>query len=162
MNRIFVGSLLCLFVALSCKDSEKSQPVKTVEISFTKDGELHLLKKETDSIKKTLDIEIADTEYKTQTGLMYRKSMEDHQGMLFIFPDAQVRSFYMKNTAIALDIIYIDENKKIVSFQKNARPYDSTSLPSGAPAQYVLEVNAGLSDRWDLEKGDRIEWSKTM
>lgn len=161
MNRLFYGSVLCLFIAFGCKDSEKSQPVKTAEITFTKHGELQLIKKDTDSIIQTLDIEIADDEYKTQTGLMYRESMEDRQAMLFIFPDAQVRSFYMKNTAISLDIIYIDENKKIVSFQKNTKPYDATSLPSGVPSQYVLEINAGLSERWNLEKGDRIEWNKT-
>ncbi len=160
MNRFFFGSVLCLFIALGCKDSEKSQAVKTAEITFTKQGELQLIKKDTDNIIQTLDIEIADDEYKTQTGLMYRESMEENQAMLFIFPDAQVRSFYMKNTAIALDIIYIDENKKIVSFQKNTKPYDATSLPSGVPTQYVLEINAGLSDKWGLEKGDRIEWNK--
>ncbi|MEX0998078.1 MAG: DUF192 domain-containing protein [Flavobacteriaceae bacterium] len=162
MNRFLITGILCLFIAIGCKDSEKSKTLKKVEISFTKQGELHLIKKDTDSIIQTLDIEIADDEYKTQTGLMYRDSMEDNQAMLFIFPDAQVRSFYMKNTAIALDIIYIDENKNIVSFQKNTKPYDATSLPSGVPSQYVLEVNAGLSDKWGLEKGDRIEWNKTM
>jgi uncharacterized membrane protein (UPF0127 family) len=161
MNRLFFGSVLCLFIAFGCKDAEKTQPVKTVEISFTKQGELHLIKQNTDSIIKTLDIEIADDEYKTQTGLMYRESMEENQAMLFIFPDSQVRSFYMKNTAIALDIIYIDANKKIVSFQKNAQPFDESSLPSGVPCQYVLEINAGLSDRWGLEKGDNIEWDRT-
>ena len=160
MSRLFFGSVLILFVTLGCKDTKTAQPIQTVDISFTKQGELHLIKKDSDSIIQTLDIEIADDEYKTQTGLMYRESMEDRQAMLFIFPDAQVRSFYMKNTAIALDIIYIDENKKIVSFQKNTKPYDATSLPSGLPAQYVLEVNAGLSDQWGLEVGDRIEWNK--
>jgi uncharacterized membrane protein (UPF0127 family) len=159
MNRLFFGSVLCLFVAFGCKESEKSQPVKTVEINFTKQGEIHLIKKETDSIIQTLDIEIADDEYKTQTGLMYREFMDENQAMLFIFPDSQVRSFYMKNTAIALDIIYINADKKIVSFQKNARPYDESSLPSGVPSQYVLEINAGLSDRWNLEVGDRIEFT---
>lgn len=158
MKRLFFGSILCLFVVYGCKDTEQSKPIETVDISFTKDDELHLIKKNTDSIIQTLDIEIADNEYKTQTGLMYRESMDDNQAMLFIFPDVRPRSFYMKNTAIALDIIYIDENKKIVSFQKNAKPYDATSLPSGMPAKYVLEINAGLSEIWGLEIGDRIEW----
>ncbi len=160
LNKIFIGTVLSFFILLGCQDNKSEKPVQSVEISFTKEGELHLIKKDTDSIIQTLDIEIADDEYKTQTGLMYRESMEDHQAMLFIFPDAQIRSFYMKNTALALDIIYIDENKKIVSFQKNAKPYDATSLPSGFPTQYVLEINAGLSDQWGLEVNDRIEWIK--
>jgi len=64
----------------------------------------------------------------------------------------------MKNTKIPLDIIYIDETMSIVSFQKNAKPFDETSLPSNLPAKYVLEVNAGLSDEWQLSVGDSIEF----
>ena len=160
MKRFLVGSLLCLLVTFGCKDNKSSTPVTTAEVAFTKQGELKLVQKETDSIIQTLDIEIADTEYKTQTGLMYRSSMEDHQAMLFVFPDSQVRSFYMKNTQIPLDIIYINSNKEIVSFQKNARPFDESPLPSSVPSQYVLEINAGLSDEWGLEKGDRIEFTR--
>lgn len=161
MSRLLFGTIFCLFIAFGCKDSKTSSPVQTVEVSFTKEGELHLIKKETDSIIQTLDIEIADDEYKTQTGLMYRDSMAKNQAMLFVFPDSQVRSFYMKNTAIALDIIYIDADKKIVSFQKNTKPYDERSLPSELPSMYVLEINAGLSDLWNLEIGDQIEWTST-
>ncbi|MEO6346361.1 MAG: DUF192 domain-containing protein [Aquaticitalea sp.] len=128
-------------------------------IIFKKEGELTLKKVKSDSIIKALDIEIADDDYQTQTGLMYRESMEDNQGMLFVFPIADYHSFYMKNTLISLDIIYIDSNKKIVSIQKNAKPLDETSLPSSAPAQYVLEINAGLSDAWNLEVGDYIDYS---
>lgn len=161
MKRFLLGSSLCLFLVFGCKDNKSSAPVTTAEVAFTKQGELKLIQKETDSIIQTLDIEIADTEYKTQTGLMYRTSMEDKQAMLFVFPDSQVRSFYMKNTQIALDIIYINSNLEIVSFQKNAQPFDERPLPSTVPSQYVLEINAGLSDAWELEAGDRIEWNKT-
>jgi uncharacterized membrane protein (UPF0127 family) len=80
--------------------------------------------------------------------------------MLFIFPDEDFRSFYMKNTKIPLDIIYIDEAKSIVSIQKNAKPFNETSLPSDVPAKYVLEVNGGLSDEWQLEVGDRIDYKE--
>ena len=61
-----------------------------------------------------------------------------------------------KNTKIPLDLIYINENKHIVSFQKNAKPYDESSLPSELPAKYVLEINAGLVDSWHLNVGDSI------
>lgn len=155
--RILFSLLSLAFVAASC-NNKKTPEVKRAEISFTKDGELQLIKSSNDSIVAVIDIEIADNEYKTQTGLMYRQSMADSQGMLFVFPDEQPRSFYMKNTEIALDIIYISSGKEIVSFQKNARPFDDSSLPSGKPAMYVLEVNAGLSDRWNLEIGDKIEY----
>lgn len=141
----------------SCK--EEQRVIKPVVIEFKKEAEL-VLKNANDSIIKKLDIEIADDEYKTQTGLMYRDQMGELQGMLFVFPDEDFRSFYMKNTNIPLDIIYIDADKKIVSFQKNAQPNNETSLPSNAPAKYVLEINAGLSDEWQLEVGDKMEYIK--
>jgi uncharacterized membrane protein (UPF0127 family) len=146
------------FSSISCKEKNKHTIVKPIAISFKKEGELRIKKADTDSILTTLDIEIADDDYATQTGLMYRKSMERHQGMLFIFPESDYRSFYMKNTEIPLDIIYISDTKQIVSIQKNAKPMDETSLPSEAPAKYVLEVNAGLSETWNLEKGDYIDY----
>lgn len=142
----------------SCKEDKPSRQVTQVKVEFKKEGELQLLKAANDSLVATLDIEIADDDYQTQTGLMYRKSMQQNHGMLFIFPDTDFRSFYMKNTEIPLDIIYISDSKAIVSIQKNAQPMNETSLPSEGPAKYVLEVNAGLSDTWQLEKGDKIDF----
>ena len=146
------------FLALnltSCKEDNKT--VEQTKVVFKKEGELTIIKA-TDSTKINLDIEIADTEFDTQTGLMYRESMEKNQAMLFVFDDASERYFYMKNTKIPLDLIYIDANKTVVSFQKNAKPFDESSLPSNAPAKYVLEVNAGLVDAWGLSVGDKIEY----
>ena len=148
-------SLFCVSIS-SCKDEKKT--VKPVVITFKKEGQL-TFKKPNDSIIKSIDIEIAEDAYETQTGLMYRDSMKANQGMLFVFPEADYHSFYMKNTRIALDIIYINSDKKIVSIQKNAKPFDETSLPSKVPAQYVLEINAGLADTWNLEVGDLIDYS---
>ena len=151
-----------MFTFYNCKDNPSSENKNlTREITFTKQGELTLIKAQNDSIIAQLDIEIADDSYKTQTGLMYRQSMEKNQAMLFVFPDEQIRSFYMKNTEFALDIIYINSKKEIVGIRKNARPFDETSLPSAEKAQYVLEVNAGLSETWGLEKGDRIQFSRS-
>jgi uncharacterized membrane protein (UPF0127 family) len=141
----------------SCKETSEEK-VLTQEVTFTKEGTLYLKEKATDSILKTLTIEIADDEYQTQTGLMYRKSMEDDQGMLFIFETEEPRSFYMKNTEFALDILFINSDREIVSIQKNAKPLDPTSLPSEGPAQYVLEINAGLSDAWGIAPGDTVAW----
>ncbi|MEM5565211.1 DUF192 domain-containing protein [Psychroserpens sp. AS72] len=165
MKRFILKIFIFLFfgnVALqlsSCKEERKTSEVKKVEVKFKKEGELQLKKATSDSLLASLDIEIADDEYSTQTGLMYRKSMHKNQGMLFIFPNVDYRSFYMKNTEISLDIIFIAEDKTIVSIQKNAQPMNETSLPSEAPAKYVLEVNAGMSDAWSLAKGDRIEFT---
>ncbi|MDO5104728.1 DUF192 domain-containing protein [Capnocytophaga sp.] len=132
--------------------------IKAPEIEFTKEAEVSIFKG--DNLLKTIDVEFADTPEETALGLMYRKSMQENQGMLFIFSDEEMRSFYMKNTEIPLDIIYLDKDKKVVSIAKNAKPFDETSLPSEAPAMYVLEINGGLSDKWGIEKGDFIEVKK--
>lgn len=144
--------------SFSCKEKPEKNNIRQTQISFKKEGELKLFHQKTDSIVKQLDIEIADSEYERETGLMYRQSMRDSQGMLFVFQDYNPRWFYMKNTQIALDIIYLDKDQKIVSFQKNAQPMNETSLPSNKPAMYVLEVNAGLSDQWGLKVGDSISY----
>ena len=152
--------LLVILLALGSCKTEKKQEIKTETIAFTKEGQLTITQNESGNILAQLDIEIADTEYETQTGLMYRESMKDSQGMLFIFKDVVEHSFYMKNTQFSLDIIYIDENLKIASFQKNTVPFDESSLPSGVPIQYVLEVKGGLSDSWGLQVGDQIEFNR--
>ena len=144
----------------SCK--EDGQPEKEIieeRIEFTKEGELSLIKPQGDTIKK-IDIEIADTQYEHETGLMYRESMEESQGMLFIYDNAAPRAFYMKNTYIPLDIIYYASDSTAVSFYENAEPMDETSLPSGEPTQYVLEINAGLIEKWNIEVGDKIYFER--
>jgi uncharacterized membrane protein (UPF0127 family) len=162
MKKIIISVLVLasLLQTYSCKENTNDK-VLTKEITFTKEGELTLKKASTDSVIATIDIEIAETEYETQTGLMYRKSMEKNRGMLFIFPNETRKSFYMKNTEFPLDIIYVNSDLKVVSIQKNAKPFDQSSIPSQVPAKYALEVNAGLSDQWGIEPGDVISFQKT-
>lgn len=153
---IIAFSTLGLTLNTSCKGDNKT--VKQTQISFKKEGTLTIFKK--DSTTVPLDIEIADTEFDRETGLMYRNAMKNDRGMLFVFQDEAPRYFYMKNTEIPLDIIYLDADQKIVSIQKNAEPFNEASLPSEGPAKFVLEVNAGLSDTWNLSKGDSIAFKK--
>lgn len=148
---------ICLIVGFtSCKQEKKE--LKQANVEFKKEGELTLYKSTSDSIITKLDIEIADTDYDVQTGLMYRDSMKDNQAMLFVFPTSTLRSFYMKNTKIPLDIIFLDGQKQIVSFKENAVPFDENGLKSEVPAQFVLEINAGLAEKWLLEVGDRLDY----
>lgn len=153
---LIIGSFL--FSLASCKEDNKL--VNPIKIEFKKEGELSLYDSKSDSIITTFNIEIADTDYETQTGLMHRHSMKDDSAMLFIFPEMSLRYFYMKNTYIPLDIIYLNKNKVIVSIQENAKPLSETSLPSQFPAQYVLEINAGSSQKWSIEIGDSMEFTK--
>ena len=154
MIRKFFFVFGCLLFIASCKEKSSSESIKTQEITFTKEGTLTILSK--DTIIQKLAIEFAETDYEVQTGLMYRQSMANNQGMLFIFPDVAMHSFYMKNTQIPLDIVFIDEGLKIASFQKNATPFDESGLSSQVPVKYVLEINAGLADNLGLQVGDSI------
>lgn len=156
--RTLVLIILFCMALVSCETQTKKE-IKTTELSFKKEGELSIYK--VDSLKiGNIDIEIADNEYERQTGLMYRTSMENNQGMLFIFEDEQPRSFFMKNTSIPLDILFIDSNNRIINSIENAAPMSEESLRSQGPAQYVLELNAGMIEMWKLQSGDRIEFTQ--
>lgn len=105
-------------------------------------------------------VELADTSEKQSLGLMYRDNMDDGHGMLFLFPAEGMRSFWMKNTRIPLDIFYFDSNLKLVSVAENARPCRTArcpSYPSTGPAKYVLELNAGKAAELGVQKGDVLE-----
>ena len=129
------------------------------EPKFRHDGDLVIYRNlnKNDTLK-VFEIEVVKDEYGITRGLMYRKKMEENRGMLFVFPDVSMRSFWMRNTIIPLDIIFISEQKTIVTIQKNTTPFSEKSIPSSAAAKYVLEVNAGLSDKYGWKDGDSIEW----
>ena len=133
---------------------------KSEEPAFTKQAELSFFRGADNTVINTISIEFAKDEYSREKGLMYRRSMDEMQGMLFIFEDEAPRSFWMKNTYISLDIIYIGENKKIVSIQKSAIPLSEESLPSFKDAMYVLEVNAGFTDKYNIKEGDGIRFTE--
>ena len=104
----------------------------------------------------TLNTELARSNGERALGLMYRKKIKNDYAMLFVFPDEKPRSFWMKNTYVSLDIIYISTNLKVVSIVKRATPLSEAGLKSIAPAAYVLEVNAGLADKWKIKTGSKL------
>ncbi|WP_198652014.1 DUF192 domain-containing protein [Chitinophaga deserti] len=126
---------------------------------FTKEGVLSFISKAKGDTIRTIDIELAQTDEERALGLMNRKSMEDTQGMLFIFESAQEQSFWMKNTYISLDIMYVDANKEIVSIRKYTTPLSEDGVPSLKPAQYVVETIAGFSDKFHVQVGDKIDFT---
>ncbi len=139
-------------------DLEKAMNGKTV-YSFTKEGELSFNNKKGNLIT-SIDIEIADTDEQRQLGLMFRDKMEENQGMLFIFDREAPLAFWMHNTILPLDIMYVNSKMEIVHIIKNAKPFDDTSLPSIKPAQFVVEVNAGYCDKFGIKEGDKIVWRR--
>ena len=107
-------------------------------------------------------VEIADTPAAREHGLMDRTSMPIDHGMLFIFPDAEPRTFWMKNTLIPLDILYFDDAQRLVSVQEDVPPCRADPCPvypSIAPARYVLELNAGVAAKLGVRNGDAITFS---
>jgi len=102
------------------------------------------------------DVEIADNNRTREQGLMCRPALGEKQGMLFEFQDVSERTFWMQNTLIGLDIIYIGPDGRIVSIQKDAKPLDRTPLPSEGVASGVLEIDAGLSVKLGLKPGDVV------
>lgn len=102
-------------------------------------------------------IEIASTSAEIEKGLMYRQELCATCGMLFVFNNSANRIFWMQNTYLALDMIFMDEDGKVINIQKNTTPLDSIKrYPSDGPAKYTLEVNAGFSDQVGLKAGDRL------
>ena len=103
--------------------------------------------------------EIADDFEERRVGLMNRQNLEDGSGMLFIFEESQPLSFWMKDTFIPLDIIYIDENKKVIQIYENAEPLNETKLyPSNQNAQFVLEVPGGYAKKNRIQTGQKVEF----
>ena len=105
------------------------------------------------------NIEIAKTNSQREKGLMYRLSLDQNKGTLFIFPSSNIYSFWMKNTLIPLDIIWIAENKTIVHIHEDATPCNETclSIVPPSPSLYVLEINAGLTKALNLSIGDFVD-----
>lgn len=102
-------------------------------------------------------VELAATEEERAKGLMFRHRLGVDEGMLFLFPDEAVQSFWMKNTVIPLDMIFIRADGTIAGVVDSAEPHSLRPRSVGRPSRYVLEVNAGWAKRNGVKAGDRVE-----
>ena len=125
--------------------------------AFADEGDLQIYT-ESDSI--LLDIEIADSDVEREKGMMYRTSMKSDRGMLFVFDRERPQSFWMKNTYIPLDLIFINQALNIVQISPNNIPATETQIVCKQPAKYVLEVNGGFAEAYNLRAGHKISWSR--
>ena len=98
-------------------------------------------------------VEVADTPAKRTMGLQYRKELGPDRGMIFLFPAEAPQSFWMKNTPIPLDMIFINRERKIVGIVEQTAPFSLDSRSVGVPSQFVLEINGGLAQRHGLQAG---------
>ncbi len=121
-----------------------------------------IFEKDTLQIKKQdgeildFNVELATTDKERSQGLMFRKNLADNEGMLFIFNNPVRAAFWMKNTFIPLDMIFIHPDGAIHHIHHNAKPQDLTKISSNFPALAVLEVPGGLSSRMGITIGDQI------
>ncbi|MFB6278864.1 MAG: DUF192 domain-containing protein [Salinibacter sp.] len=153
---------LVLVGGLGCgpsDDGSSAEADTTATIPFTKEGRLAVVQNGDSTV--TIDIEIADTDSARERGMMQREGFpDDRSGMLFPFDEEQPRSFWMSNTPVALDIIFVDADSQIVNIARYTTPFANERYRSGEPAQYVLETPAGFADSHGLLEGDRIRWQR--
>lgn len=161
MSHAMIGrrGLLAFGVALvaagpACAFPPKQDPAKCVgQAEITP---LEPLQVVTDRGTHRFRVEMAVTPRQREFGLMCRKALAADRGMLFDFQTPQPLAFWMRNTLIPLDIVYIGANGRVVSIVRNARPLDETPLPSAGPARAVLELAAGRAAQIGLLPGDRV------
>lgn len=116
----------------------------------------HIRIKKADGEVLHFDVELAETPEQQQQGMMFRTEMADNAGMLFLFSDVSLRNFWMKNTLIPLDMLFINSDGTIHHIHHNAKPQDLSQITSKFPSLAVLEVNGGLSGRMGIGVGDVI------
>jgi uncharacterized membrane protein (UPF0127 family) len=106
----------------------------------------------------TFAVEIADTDATRERGLMFRKSLPEGKGMLFDFKSEQPVNFWMKNTYIPLDMLFIREDGRILRIAENTKPLSTEIIPSGGPVRAVLEVIGGTARKLGIAPGDRVAY----
>jgi len=171
--------LAAFILHFSCSDSEKAgnnippqkkdglhDTLKTTFPSssfkayeFNKQGELYFLSYKGDTLKR-VDIEIANDDEQRKKGMMHRDTMPDDQAMLFIFEKEELLGFWMRNTILSLDMVFVNSNLEIVTIRENTNPISDRNYFPDEPAIYVVEVAAGFARRYNIKEGDKIEWSR--
>ena len=148
--------LLALGGLAACESEPDTPPAG--EPAFVREGTLDLLRPDS-SVIATIDIEIAEDPQERQQGLMFRRDMSRQQGMLFLFEEPDTLSFWMQNTPLPLDIIFIDSAGRLLNVEA-ARPFDQTPVFSEGRAQYVLELRRGTAERLGLSDSTYIRWQR--
>jgi uncharacterized membrane protein (UPF0127 family) len=110
----------------------------------------------TDAGAREFEVEIADDDRERAMGLMFRRSMGEDEGMLFDFGGEERASFWMRNTYIPLDMLFIKADGTIESIAKRTTPLSEKSVPSRGAVRYVLEINGGVSDALGIKSGDKL------
>ncbi len=151
MKLILSGFLLLFFIGLIA-----------LFVFYNNNKEKDFLPKKVCLKDKCFSLEIANTPEKRTKGLMFRKELAEDKAMLFVFPKQGVYNFWMKNTLIPLDIIWVNQEGRIVFIKNNALPCEKDPCKSIKPnmlAKYVLEIKGGLAEKAGLEIGDKLSFN---
>jgi len=151
--------VLAVFLIAGCGNDDAPESIR-MGTEFTPEGTLSFVTP-SDSVLRTIDIEIAETDAERNRGLMFRRSMGYDKGMLFIFEQADQSGFWMKNTPMSLDILFVSPDSSVVSIAKRTTPFSEETITPDAPKQFVVEVRAGFADRFGIDEGTRIRWQRT-
>lgn len=165
MKRLASFAPLALAVACSPQPAAEAAPAKTASTPAAESSKRHAesglavipLSVTTASGTHRFRVEVAATPAQQQKGMMFRTSMAPDEGMIFPNAVPQVRSFWMKNTVIPLDIIYIGPDRKILNIV-TGEPYSLESLPSVGPVINVLEIAGGRAAELGIKPGDAVAW----
>lgn len=137
----------------------EDQPAEQLNTEFEAEGILDFHRPDSSLVTRIV-IEMAESEAEQAQGLMYRRSLPDRGGMLFIDDAPSMKSFWMRNTPLPLDILFIDAGGDIVNIVKRTTPYSDDRIESTDSAQYVLEVRAGFTDRYGITDSMRVKWER--
>lgn len=132
---------LLLLASLGCRDASSKAGLPTVPVKIG---------------QQTFVLEVANDDAERQAGLMHRDALPPDRGMLFVFEDDAERAFWMRNTKIPLDILYLDAGGTIVSIRQ-LKPFDESSVRSWFPARFAIELNEGAADRSGVKVGHVVQ-----
>jgi len=151
----FFGAVLLCACTLGNPDSYTNRKSSFIR----RDGTLDFVRMD-GSVAASIDIEIADTPETRTQGLMGQTSLKYTEGMLFIFEYQKPHNFWMKNTPISLDIIFLDQDGCVVNIAESTTPMSDTIYSPEAPIKYAAEVSAGFAKHFKIEKGICIKWQR--
>ena len=150
--RFFLLAAMVLIAACASKDTPPDgAPLPKGTLEFVRaDG----------TMIRSIEIEIAEDEASRQQGLMHRRQMTLNQGMLFLFEEPDNLSFWMANTPMPLDIMFVAADSEIVNIAKRTKPLSQERIKSTDLAQYVVEVRGGFSDRFGIDETASVRWQR--
>jgi len=156
---LLLVALICFTAVSACKSSDKKKSSSSTDQGpmFNYSHPLSFISDQ-DSVIAKVKVAVADTPEKRDAGLMNVKDLPEYDGMLFIFKKPQPLSFWMANTPLPLDIIFIDKDYKIIRIYHSTTPYSKNELSSGSPAQYVVELNGGFCINHDVTEGMKVKF----